>query len=1340
MSNLAVLSLKNRALIALITIVAAIFGGLALTNLKQELIPSIEFPALIVVSSYPGASPEVVSNDVSVPIETAIQGVPGLESTSATSTTNASIVQASFTYGTDLATAEQKMTQAINRIKSQLPAGVEPNVISASIDDFPVIQLAVTGYDDEATIQSQLEASVIPDLEDVAGVNAAQIVGGVGQRVTITPDQAALAEAGFTQQAIRDALDQNGVLFPGGEITEGDETLMVQTGAKIGSVDEIAALPLVPSTADQFVAGPTTIGDVSTVEEEADPVTTISRVNGEPALTIAVTKLPAANTVDVSRGVLAVLPDLEDSLDGAEFTVVFDQAPYIQESIDTLAKEGLLGLVFAVIVIFIFLLSVRSTLVAAISIPTSILITFIGLQAFGYSLNILTLGAITIAIGRVVDDSIVVIENIKRHYVGDADKGDSIRRAVREVASAITASTIVTVAVFLPIAFVGDVTGELFRPFAMTVTIAMTASLFVALTIVPVLAYWFLKPGKPILDAEGVAVDPEDPAAPPSRLQKSYLPILRWTLRHSWITLALAVLVLVGTIAAAPFMKTNFLGDSGQNTFTMTQDIGPAPSLEAESAAAEQVEEILLGIDGIETVQVSIGSSGSALRDAFSGGGSGITYSITTDPGVDQVALREEVQNAVADLDDAGEITVAAGGGGFGSTDIAIDVTAPDSSTLQDATDAVISAVDGADGVGQVTSNLSASLPYIAVTVDRDKAAELGLSEVAVGALVSNTMQPQSIGTVEIDDTSLTVYLAASETPASLDDLRQLQVPSATGPIPLEQVATVEESEGPTSITTEGGRRTSTVTVTPSTDNLQTATASVTTALADADLPSSADATLGGVVTQQQDAFSQLGLALLAAILIVYIVMVATFKSLRQPLLLLVSVPFAATGAILLQIITGVPLGVASLIGVLMLIGIVVTNAIVLVDLVNQYREKGLTAHDATVAGGSRRLRPILMTALATIFALTPMALGITGQGGFISQPLAIVVIGGLVSSTVLTLLVLPTLYNLVEGARERRIERRRRRDEGDGGVPAPDGDGPDGGTDARAAGVLVGAGAGAVVAGAEAGVGPGSAGAAGAAGVAGAEAFETRRQRRQREAGGAVATDTAGIAIPVIEEGPDVEVSDSTPAPVGADQVTQPEVLGIVAAGESDTTSSAPESANTDTGKPHEPQLEPAAEQDADVSDAAPAPADTDAGVEVESGAEGQALDAVPVPTDAVEHAETPGQERGDDSESAEDAESHPAGEAEIEPDRDVASDSEIEKTGAGVRDAQASDVQPADHPTPDGEPEEHGGSSPEPGQAESAADEAEPVADEDDGTPEGGPSPADERESGEDRPHDAN
>ena len=1034
MSKLAVLSLKNRALIALITVVVAIFGSLALTNLKQELIPSIEFPGLIVVTTYPGASPDVVETDVSTPVETAVQGVAGLESSSATSTTNASMIQLSFTYGTNLATAEQKVQQAINRISSQLPSGVEPQVLTISFDDLPAVQLSIaTDGADASEIQSRLESSVVPDLEHLDGVNAAAIVGGTSARVTITPDQGTLLAAGYSQQAITDALKQNGVLFPGGSITEGDQTLTVQTGLKLSSVEDIAALPLVPTSAAQMTAGALTVGDVASVQLGTDPVTSVSRVNGEDALTIAITKLPSANTVDVSHAVQDIIPDLEDKLGGAKITVIFDQAPYIEQSIEALAQEGLLGLLFAVIVILIFLLSVRATIVTAISIPTSVLITFIGLQAFGYSLNILTLGALTMAIGRVVDDSIVVIENIKRHYVEGADKMQSILLAVREVAGAVTASTITTVAVFLPIAFVGDMTGELFRPFALTVTIAMVASLLVSLTIVPVLAYWFMKPGKALRDADGEIIDPEHHEAPPTKLQKAYLPILRWTLKHSAATLLVALLVLGASGFLAQFMKQNFLGDSGQNTFTMSQSLGPAASLEAQDAAAQKVEEAIVDLDGVDIVQVSIGSSGSPLRDALSGGAAGVTYSITTDPDADQVAVRERVQKAVEKLDGVGDVTIAQSAG-LGSSGIEVQVTAPDADALTAATQAVTDTMKDADGVSQVTSNLSESMPYIAVTVDRQKAAAAGLSEVAVGALVSNTMRSESIGTVEIDSSAVTVYLAAQNPPTTQAALADLQIPTLTGPVALSSIATVAEAQGPTSVTTERGQRTATVTITPSGDDLTTASASVSTKLDALTLPDGAAASLGGVVEQQTTAFSQLGLAMLAAILIVYIVMVATFKSLRQPLLLLISVPFAATGAILLQLATGVPLGVASLIGVLMLIGIVVTNAIVLVDLVNQYRAKGLSAHDATLAGASMRLRPILMTALATIFALTPMALGITGHGGFISQPLAIVVIGGLVSSTVLTLLVLPTLYNLVEGAKERRAARRTMIDEAPAG------------------------------------------------------------------------------------------------------------------------------------------------------------------------------------------------------------------------------------------------------------------------------------------------------------------
>lgn len=1142
MHALAVLSMKNRALIALVTIVAAVFGGIALTSLKQELAPSVQFPQLAIVTNYPGAAPEVVNDDVSTPIETAIQGVTGLESTSATSSTNLSLISATFTYGTNLATAEQKINQAINRIKSQLPADIDPQVLSGSLDDLPVIQLAATGADgDTDALSEALTRTAVPDIEDVAGVREAALIGDVGQRVTITPDAAVLQAAGLDTSVISRTLQQNGVLLPAGEITEDDSTFAVQTGSKLGSVDDIAVLPLVGQTQPGAVL---VLGDVASVALTGNPVTSISRVNGEPALTIAVTKLPAANTVDVSKGVRALIPDLEEALgDDVTLTIVFDQAPYIEQSIESLATEGLLGLVFAVLIILVFLLDIRATLVTAISIPTSVLITFIGLQATGYTLNILTLGALTIAIGRVVDDSIVVIENIKRHMAAARDRSAdgrafSILTAVREVAGAITASTITTVAVFLPLAFVGDMTGELFRPFALTVTIALLASLFVSLTIVPVLAYWFLRAketkaasaraearparvsrsdarkaakaaapvpapvdivdvvDEPVLVPErvlpdGVSAspaivdarylvaperpeasvlvadpDPVVPAAPavastdaspslitpptppttrrarktggededelehPTRLQKGYLPLIDWTLRHSVVTILLAVLVLGGTIALIPFMKTNFLGDSGQNTLTVSQRLPVGSSLDAQDAAASRVEDVLRDIDGVEDVQLSIGSTGSSLRDAFTGGGAGsITYSITTDENADQEALQSTVRSDVAAIDGAGEIEVASSGGFGASSDIEVDITAPTQAVLRDATDAVTSAAEGLDGMRQVTNNLSDSRPYIAVEVDRVSAAEAGYSEVALGSLVSAAMQPSTVGTVVIDETTLTIYVASENPPTTISELAALTVPTVLGPVRLDSLASVSEVDGPSSITTVRGQRSATVAITPSSDNIGTASAEVSTALASLDLPGGATASLGGVTADQSTAFQQLGLAMLAAILIVYVVMVATFRSLRQPLLLLVSIPFAATGAIGLQVLTGVPLGVASLIGVLMLIGIVVTNAIVLVDLVNQYRDRGMSVAEAVRHGSSRRLRPILMTALATIFALVPMALGITGHGGFISQPLAIVVIGGLVSSTFLTLIVLPTLYNLVEGARERRLARRTARE-----------------------------------------------------------------------------------------------------------------------------------------------------------------------------------------------------------------------------------------------------------------------------------------------------------------------
>ena len=1050
MHLLTVLSLKNRALIALVTIVGAVFGFLGVSSLKQELMPSVEFPAIVVVTSYPGAAPEVVNNDVSGPIETALRGVPKLESTTATSTTGVSMIIAQFTYGVDIAATEQKVERAVSRISKMLPESADTQVLAGSIDDFPVIQIAVTppsGTDPEETAKL-IERIVVPEISDLDGVRQAQLLGARGDRVTITPDAAKLAARGLSSQSITDALQQSGILMPGGTVGDGDKTLAVTLGSELYSAADIASIPIPRSTADfmaqqgavpgqlpQAPADLATIGDLATVTLEPNPVSGISRINGEPALTIAVTKTSQANTVEVSHLVQREVERLATQLGGAELTIVFDQAPYVEHSIESLTTEGVLGLVFAVLVILVFLMSVRATLVTAISIPTSVLLAFIGLNFADYTLNMLTLGALTISIGRVVDDSIVVIENIKRHLVEGVDRTRAIVLAVREVAGAITAATITTVAVFLPMAFVSGMVGELFRPFAFTVTIALVSSLFVSLTIVPVLAYWFLKPEKradapPALEAATDDARQEEGPRSANWLARGYRPIIEWTLLRPAVTLLIAVLVLGGTVLASPLMKTNFMGEDEQNSIGLVQTLSPGTSLDTQLEQAQRVEDALAGISEIDIVQTSIGGSGDGMSALFGGGGDGvINYSLTIDENADQAATQEKIRDAVAKLDDAGDFSIGQSGGGVTmSSAIEVNVSAPDQQTLADASEAVVAALKKQSGLRQVESDLGVSRPYVRVEVDRAQAAEAGLSEVVVASMVSQNMQPRQIGRITIDDSAVNVYLNVGTAASDVAGVKALKLQTALGEKRLDELATVEVADGPVTVRTENNVRTVTVSALPKSDDLGTAGLEVTAALESIELPAGATASVGGVMSQQAEAFEQLGIALLAAILIVYVVMVATFRSLLQPLLLLVSVPFAATGAMLRLIATGIPLGVASLIGVLMLVGIVVTNAIVLIDLVNQYRERGDALRDAVLHGSLQRLRPIVMTALATILALAPMALGITGKGGFISQPLAVVVIGGLLSSTVLTLVVLPTLYYLVERRRERARERRAER------------------------------------------------------------------------------------------------------------------------------------------------------------------------------------------------------------------------------------------------------------------------------------------------------------------------
>ncbi|MHA7284987.1 efflux RND transporter permease subunit [Arthrobacter sp. MDT3-44] len=1079
MFRLAQLSLGNRALIALITIFASVFGVITLGSLKQELIPSLEFPQITVLSTVPGASPEYLDQQVSEPLEAALSGVEGLESSSSTSRTGVSTVSLVFVYGTNLDRARAQVDRAISTVRPGLPDDVEPQALAGSISDLPIVFMAVSSDQSLSELNGDLARLTVPRLQKIDGVRTADVSGGTTQHVAILPRDGALEDAGLTVGDLAGTLEDNGALFPVGSLEEDPRSLTIQAGSRIGSLEDIEALPVLPSSEDgapdtsapDTPAGPgtpasprtpaspaapspstpaapaprtvVTIGQVADVSLADDEATSIARTNGIETLALAVTKVPDGDTVEISQQIVDLVPDLEAELgNAADITVVFDQAPFIERSIDDLTTEGLLGLGFAVLIILIFLLSVRSTLVTAISIPLSLLVTFIGLYVAGYSLNLLTLGALTIAIGRVVDDSIVVIENIKRHLGYGEEKRQAILTAVREVAGAVTASTLTTVAVFAPIAFVGGLAGELFRPFAVTTGIALLASLAVSLTIIPVLAYWFLPrtssrrhearhAAAAAPDAAGGSSPAAAPPERPSLLQRGYLPILAGTQRHPVITLISALLVLGGTAAMIPFLPTNLLGGSGQNSFSITQTLPQGSSLGTTAKAAGRTEEILADNPDVRDVQLTVGNPADAFAARFSGGASVATFTVITREDADQEALQESVRQDLEGLEDAGTFSLSSQQGGFGtSSTIDIDITAPASADLATANSAVLDGMQGLEGAGEVTSNLSAAQPQVQIDVDRAAAVAAGLSEGQIAGLLGGSISPVPGGTVRFEAEDLPVLIGEGTPITSLGQLRDLQIPTARGPIPLTDVASVEEVEVPLSVTSSNGERTARVSITPSGDDLGTLTGAVNERLAGIDLPAGATTTVGGASSQQAESFDQLFLALWAAVAIVYVIMVATFKSLVQPLILLVSIPFAATGAIALLLITRIPLGLPSLIGMLMLVGIVVTNAIVLIDLINQYRQPrdgspGLRVADAIREGARQRLRPILMTALATVFALTPMALGLTGEGGFISQPLAVVVIGGLVSSTALTLILVPVLYRLIEGRREGRALRR---------------------------------------------------------------------------------------------------------------------------------------------------------------------------------------------------------------------------------------------------------------------------------------------------------------------------
>ncbi len=1212
MTSLTRLSLANRLIVGLATLAIIVFGVLATLNLKQELLPSIQVPTAIVTANYPGVSPQIIADDVSTPLERALTGVSGVTKVQSTSSNGIATITVEWEYGLDPDKVVADIRNAVDGIKPTLPDEVETDVITGRTDDIPVLLLAVASDASLDEAGRRVEDIAVPELSGIDGVRSVTVTGENTTQLLVTLRPPDLRKHDVTAQAVTQVVQGQATVTPAGSSFDKNLELAVEVGTSANAVKQFRAMQV--PTPD----GPVPLSAVADVKVDSIESTSIARADGRPALSVAVLKDIDADAVEISHAVAATIPSLEQKLgNNTTITTIFDQAPLIEQSIHDLAVEGLLGLAFAVLVILLFLFSLRATLITAISIPLSLLIAMIGLQLADYSLNIFSLAALTVAVGRVVDDSIVVVENIKRRATGHRTltTGDVVA-SVKEVAGAVTASTLTTVTVFAPVAIVSGVVGELFRPFAITVAVALGASLLVSMTIVPVLAYWFLRSGmrgKQELAAqsagdEAVAATEAEMHTPEetkvTRLQRGYLPILRFGLRRPFLTLAMALVVFVATLGAATLLKTDFLGSvTDQTTLAIHQKLPPGTRLSTTSTAAEQVENILRADPQVKNYLVTIG--GSLVPGATpSTNTAEFTVLLVDEAKADTV--RPQLQQQMAELDEsAGEVTVTTTNNESSTNDLTVTVSSENTASLQTGAKRVEQELETIAGLTNIRSNLEEQRKVLKVNLNKKKAASLGFTQGDVGQAISNALRGTRVGSVTLSGEQRDIFVRsqAADEPSpseignlelpvsqlqqqnaqekatdkladkqkaftdeqqriaddatsdqsdellkqqskliqsrsdSLDQLRktrhQLEVtqaelarlkanpprpsppnPSVTPvpvtsdqlaqqlriqqwtqqvaqltaavtqtqkgieqveasidqtdeslkqldkqmdaadeqaqqtteqrkkqqklqdeqealpdvrakPVKVRDVAKVREVLAPTTVTQIEGTPSVTISATPDASDLGALSATIQSRLdAITDLPPGVTATLGGAAENQREAFNQLGLAMLVAIALVFMIMVGTFRSLVQPLILMVSIPFAATGAVAGLLITDTALGVPAMVGLLMLIGIVVTNAIVLIDLINQYRGRGEALHSAITDGARLRLRPIIMTACATIFALIPMALGLTGGGAFISGPLAIVVIGGLVSSTVLTLLLVPVLYSLVE----RRSERRRLR------------------------------------------------------------------------------------------------------------------------------------------------------------------------------------------------------------------------------------------------------------------------------------------------------------------------
>lgn len=1016
-------STRRPVSVIIIVSVILILGFFSFSRTSVDLLPDMNFPMAAVITSYSGAGPEEVESQVTKAMEGSLNSLSGITEIQSTSSEGSSVVLIMFDWGTNMDSAMLDIRENISFIESFLPSGAgKPMVVKMDPNMMPILQIGISGGESLEQLQDIAEDIIEPRLSRIPEIASVYITGGNVRQVSVEVDPVKLENYNLSLAQVVAVLQAENFNMSGGQYEQGERKYYVRNLQQFESIDDIAEVRILTATGQNL-----RLGDIAQIKDGYEETTQYTRVNGESAVGIHCMKQTGANTVSASKQVGRELDKIKQELDvDLEISVVMDQAKYVQEAIQNTEKMILEGALLAVLVIFLFLRNWRSTLIIFMSIPISIIATFILMYFTKSTVNLITMGGLALGVGRIVDDSIVVFENIYRHRQMGEPPMLAAQKGASEVGGAVIAATLTIIAVFAPIAYVQGLTSILFRPLALTICCAILASLFVSLTIIPLLASRMLTDetmakldarnigeGKKLTDRFSRWID---------GLSERYSHLLKSALKHRRRVVAIVTLMMVGSLALIPLVGAEFMPamDSGEISINIETDKGS--NIASTDEVSRQVEERLHSIPEVELIFSSVGSSSVMLM------GSGSHTDVSTmyvklcprDERVKDVnQMTDDIRQLMTDIPGA-KIEVSgmdtSGGMMSGSSAITIQVTGDDLQVLKDLSTQVAEVVRDVPGTREVVSSLTDGSPELQIHIDRDRAAAYGLTPMQVSSAINASMQGSVATQYRIEGEEVDVRVGyPSEQVKDIDYLKNLTIRNAMGMgVKLSQLAVFKVEQGPISISRQDQVRIANINGSLLNRDLKSVMDDIKAGVEKIDLPAGYEVEYAGQNQQMMDTFGDLALALILAIILVYAVMAVQYESFFSPFVIMFSIPTAIIGIILALFLTGRALSVPAFIGVIMLVGVSVSNAIVFVDYLKQQIEKGMDRDEAIIETGRVRLRPILMTAFSTILAMLPLALGM-GEGGEYQAPLATVVIGGLLISTLITLVLVPVVYSIFD-------------------------------------------------------------------------------------------------------------------------------------------------------------------------------------------------------------------------------------------------------------------------------------------------------------------------------------